>query len=266
MLGAIIGDIVGSRFEWHNIKTKKFDFFTDDCFFTDDSVMSLALAQAIMDWDDEGRPSYDRLSELSAKYMRSIGLCYPHAGYGGHFRLWLADESMGPYNSCGNGSAMRVSAVGFAARTLEECIEMSRAVTQVTHDHPDGIMGAESTAVQIFMARGGATLDELRKYEVEHYYPIGTTLAKLRRVYSWSSICNGTCQAAFLSLYEAKDYEDAIRNSMSLGGDSDTIGAICGGIAEAVFKIPEEIREKGLSYLDERLRKIYDSFYDRYLK
>lgn len=266
MLGAIIGDIVGSRFEWHNIHRKDFTFFKPNCFFTDDSVMTLALAQAILVWDEEKRPSYERLAELSAHYMREIGLKYPDAGYGGHFRVWLADPKMGPYNSCGNGSAMRVSPVGFAARTPEECILMSKAVTAVTHNHPDGIKGAEATAVQIFMARNGVKLEELRELETKHYYPIDTTVDELRKVYKWSSICDGTCQAAFLSLYEATSYEDAIRNSISLGGDSDTIAAICGGIAEAVFGIPDKIREKGLSYLDNRLRKIYDAFYDRFMK
>jgi len=154
MLGAIIGDIVGSRFEWANIESKQFDFFHEQCDFfheqcdfTDDTVMTCALAKAIMLWDQEGRPSYGRLSELASKYMRKMGVVYPSRGYGGHFRHWLYDQEMGPYNSCGNGSAMRISSVGWAANSLEECIAMSKAVTQVTHNHPDGIMGAEATAV-----------------------------------------------------------------------------------------------------------------------
>nr|MCR5732337.1 ADP-ribosylglycohydrolase family protein [Sphaerochaetaceae bacterium] len=130
----------------------------------------------------------------------------------------------------------------------------------------DGIMGAESTAVQIFLAREGKSLEELMKYEIENYYYIGITLDELRKFYKWVSICDGTCQAAFLSLYEAKDFEDAIRNSISLGGDSDTIAAICGGIAEAVFGIPDNIKDKGLSYLDEYLKGIYDAFNERFIK
>ena len=153
MLGAIIGDTVGSRFEFDNNHTKDFEFLTKECRPTDDSVMTIAIADAIMQWDHEGRPSYGRLSELAAESMRMWGRAYPRAGYGGHFAMWLVDDSMGPYNSCGNGSAMRVSPVGWAATSLEECIAMSRAVTEVTHNHPDGIKGAEATAVQVFLAR-----------------------------------------------------------------------------------------------------------------
>ena len=155
MLGAVIGDIVGSRFEWHNIRTKEFALFHEDCTFTDDTVMTCTVAQAILDWDEEKRPSWQRLSQLSEKNMRELGEIYPDRGYGGNFRQWLYDESMGPYHSCGNGSAMRISPVGWAADSLESCIAMSHAVTAITHNHPDGIMGAEATAVQIFLAHSG---------------------------------------------------------------------------------------------------------------
>ncbi len=265
MLGAIIGDIVGSRFEWENIYSKEFDFFHEECSFTDDTVMTCALAQAITLWDEEGRESYERLSELASSSMRELGASYPYSGYGGHFRQWLIDETMGPYNSCGNGSAMRVSPVGWAATTLEECIAMSRAVTEVTHNHPDGIMGAEATAVQIFMARNKASLSELEKHEKEHYYSIEYDLEWLQENYEWSSLCDNTCQAAYVCLYESTSYEDCIRNCMSIGGDSDTIGAIAGGIAEAYYGIPDAIMKEGLLYLDEDLTSIYMNFVEKYI-
>jgi type I restriction enzyme M protein len=265
MLGAILGDIVGSRFEWANIGTKQFDLFHHRCKFTDDTVMTCALAKAILVWDQEGRPSYERLSELARTSMREMGVKYPHSGYGGHFRQWLNDLEMGPYNSCGNGSAMRVSAVGWAANSLEECIAMSKAVTEVTHNHPDGIMGAEATAVQIFMARNGASLAELEAYEKEHYYSIEYDMNWLWDYYEWSSLCNNTCQPAYICLYESESFEDCMRNCMSIGGDSDTIGAIAGGIAEAFYGIPDAIKDKGLSYLDEGLREVAVNFTAKFM-
>ena len=260
MLGAIIGDIVGSRFEWENINTKEFEFFHEECSFTDDTVMTCAIALAITLWDKEGRADFDKLSELTSRSMRKLGAAYPYSGYGGHFRRWLIDQTMGPYNSCGNGSAMRVSPVGWAATSLEECIAMSRAVTEVTHNHPDGIMGAEATAVQIFMARNGASLAELELYEQEHYYDIEYDMDWLIDNYEWSSLCDNTCQPAYICFYGSKGYEDCIRRCMSIGGDSDTIGAIAGGIAEAFYGIPDDIQYKGLSYLDDGLRTIYENF------
>ena len=264
MIGAIIGDIVGSRFEFDNVDTEDFELLTEDCCFSDDSVMTMAIAEAILRWDQEGRPSYGRLSELAIKKMRDWGNSYPNAGYGGHFKRWLRDPSMGPYGSCGNGAAMRISPVGWAARSLEECIAMSRAVTEVTHNHPDGIKGAEATAVQIFLARQGMGLGDLKKYEEEHYYSIDYDLAWLLENYCWHSLCDGTCQPAYECLYESLSYEEAIRNCMRIGGDCDTTGAICGGIAEAVWGIPEEIENKVYSYLDEVQIALIDVFRDCY--
>ena len=154
MIGAIIGDIVGSRFEWHNIKTKEFELFHRRCHPTDDSVMTLAVAQAILD----SRGDLDALSQNTIRHMQALGRRYPHAGYGGNFRRWLRTEDPQPYNSYGNGSAMRVSPCGFAAKTLEEAIAMADAVTKVTHDHPEGMKGAEATAVAIFLARSGKSM------------------------------------------------------------------------------------------------------------
>ena len=265
MLGAIIGDIVGSRFEFDNAGTKDFTLLHEDCSFTDDSVMSIAIAKAILQWDKEGRPSYTRLSDLAANEMRVWGRKYPYAGYGGHFAAWLEDDLMGPYNSCGNGSAMRISPVGWAARTMEECQAMSRAVTEVTHNHPDGILGAEATAVQIFLARQGYKKEELREFEEKHYYPIKHDLKWYLKNYEWHSLCDGTCQPSYVCLYESTDFEDAIRNCIAVGGDCDTTGAICGGIAEAVYGIPKDLEEKARTFLDPDLLEVLDAFSSKYV-
>lgn len=266
MIGAIIGDTVGSRFEFFNTNNKYFDFFHEDCSFTDDSVMTIAIAQAILEWDREGRPTYERLSDLAIESMRIWGRAYPYAGYGGHFAQWLDDPSMGPYNSCGNGAAMRVSPVGWAARDMADCIAMSLAVTEVTHNHADGIKGAEATAVQIFLARQGKNLKELKAYETQHYYPIEHDLAWYRKNYQWESLCDGTCQAAFECLYESTDFEDAIRNCMEIGGDCDTTGAICGSIAEAIYGVPPKIQDAVKGYLFNDQLSVLEEFRDKFVK
>lgn len=269
MIGAIIGDTAGSRFEFANIHTMKFTLLTPECSLTDDSIMSIAVAEAVMEWEDDGyreKKNYEKLKEYAVSQMRRWGRKYPDAGYGGHFAMWLESDDMGPYNSCGNGSAMRISPVGWASESLEECIAMSRAVTEVTHNHPDGIMGAEATAVQIFLSRKGMSLDELKKYEEEHYYPLDNySWDYLKDHYKWHSLCDGTCQAAFTALYESKSYEDAVRSSISLGGDSDTIAAICGAIAEAVYPIDRKLREKIASYMSEEEKDVVRKFQSRYV-
>ena len=175
MIGAIVGDIVGSRFEWQNRKRKRFTFQTragesrHPCRSTDDSVMTLAVADAIMKWREAGGGSYDALSAEAVTSMQEFGRRYPRAGYGGAFRRWLGAANPEPYNSWGNGSAMRVSACGWAGRTLDEVKAMSRAVTEVTHNHPEGIKGAEATAVATFLARTGKTMEEIRAVVVRDY-------------------------------------------------------------------------------------------------
>lgn len=269
MIGAIIGDTVGSRFEFDNIHRKDFDFLTPECALTDDSIMSIAVAEAIMKWEDNGfrkNKDYKKLSDYAISSMRHWGRKYPNAGYGGHFAMWLTSDDMGPYNSCGNGAAMRISPIGWVAESLEECIAMSRAVTEVTHNHPDGIKGAEATAVQIYLARKGMSINELRKYEEEHYYPLDNYSFKfLKKHYKWHSLCDGTCQAAFVSLYESSSFEDAIRNTISLGGDCDTTGAICGAIAEAIYPIDEKLNEKIKTYMSQEEQNVLEEFQKRYV-
>ena len=256
MVGAIIGDIVGSRFEFDNIRTKDFDFFTDDCKFTDDSVMTLAIAKAIL----EARGELDGLSDLAVKYMREIGRLYPNCGYGCMFTRWMFSDEMGPYKSFGNGAAMRASACGFAAKTLDDVKILSRKVTEVTHDHPEGIKGAEATAVCIYLAREGRDIPEIRDHVNEHYYPMNFTLDEIRDNYRFNETCQDTVPQAIMAFLESVSFEDAVRNAISIGGDSDTLAAITGGVAEAYYGIPADISEHAITFLDERLLKILTDF------
>ena len=260
MIGAIIGDIVGSRFEWDNIKTKDFELFTPDCCFTDDSVMTLAVAQAIL----ESGEDLEALEHETAACMRKLGKRYPLAGYGGRFTMWLISKNPKPYNSFGNGSAMRVSPCGFAAATMEEALALADAVTRVTHNHPEGMKGAEATAAAIFLARSGKTKQEIRDYIEQYYYKIDFTLDEIRPSYTFDVSCQGSVPQALEAFFESMDFEDAIRNAISIGGDSDTIAAITGGIAEAYYGVPEKLREQALTYLDEMQKEILDGFCARF--
>ena len=274
MLGAMIGDIVGSVYEWHNIKTKNFPLFREDCFFTDDTVMTCAVADAIMNGGEE-----DNFIDSMKKY----GRMYPDAGYGGRFGAWLFSDSRKPYNSYGNGAAMRVSPCawvmdcGFCARTgMWPTNGRNRAIlsASVTHNHPEGIKGALAVADAIFMCRyyfGGyfgdyetpindspeGCKEKIRQHiEREHGYDLSKTLEEIRPSYHFNETCQETVPQAIISFLESTDFEDAIRNAISLGGDSDTLAAITGSIAEAAYGIPQEIKDKAWTYLDEPLRDI----------
>lgn len=260
MLGAIIGDIVGSRFEWDNIKTKEFDFLTYKCAVTDDSIMSLAVAKAIVQCNGE----YSALSENAVKCMQEIGRPYPFCGYGGMFREWMYSDDPKPYGSYGNGAAMRVSACGFAATSMNEAIELSRKVTEVTHNHPDGIKGAEATTVAIYMARTGSSILDIRDYINNNYYPMNFTLDGIRDSYSFNETCQNTVPQAIMAFLESESFEDAIRNAISIGGDSDTLAAITGGIAEAYYGIPVEIRKHALTFLDELQLSVLNEFESKF--
>lgn len=260
MLGAIIGDIVGSRFEWNNIKTKEFELFTDKCFPTDDSIMTLALAQAIM----VSKPDHSDLSDNAVKCMQSIGRKYPDCGYGGSFHGWMFSNNPQPYGSFGNGAAMRVSAAGFAANSLEDAKRLSRLVTEVTHNHPEGIKGAEATAAAIYLAKAGSSLLEIRNHIDANYYSMNFTLDGIRATYSFNETCQRTVPQALMAFFESTGFEDAIRNAISIGGDSDTLAAICGGVAEAYYGIPSDIRKRAVTFLDDSLLKILVAFEDKY--
>lgn len=259
MLGAIVGDVVGSRFEWHNIHSKEFELFTPQCKPTDDSIMSLAVAQAVLESQEP-----DILSGLTVAYMQRLGRRYPRAGYGGKFRQWLREDTPQPYGSFGNGSAMRVSPCGFAAGSLEEAKTLSNAVTRVTHNHPEGLKGAEAVVVAIFLARSGRTMEEIRAHIIQHYYPMSFTLEEIRPHYTFNATCQGSVPHALEAFFESTGFEDAIRNAISIGGDSDTIAAIAGSVAEAYYGIPTEIRQKTLSYLDDTQLQILEAFEDRF--
>lgn len=260
MLGAIIGDIVGSRFEWNNNRNKEFEFFSNQCFPTDDSIMTLALAQAIL----ASKQDYSDLEKNAVECMQKVGRNYPDCGYGGGFYHWMFSEHPEPYNSFGNGAAMRVSAAGFAATSLEEAQMLSEKITAVTHNHPEGIKGAEAAAVAIYMARTGSSMLKIRDYIDKHYYQIDFTLDEIRETYQFNETCQDTVPQALEAFFESAGFEDAIRNAISIGGDSDTLAAICGGVAEAYYGIPSDIREYALTFLDERLTRILVMFENKY--
>lgn len=272
MLGAIIGVIVGSVYEFDNIKTKDFELFKPDCRFTDDTVMTCAVADAIMN----GGSEKDFI--LS---MKKYGRMYPHAGYGGRFRVWLRSMDTEPYNSFGNGSAMRVSPCawvmdcGFCARTgMWPNRDLARLSASVTHNHPEGIKGALAVCDAIFMARfyfGGWNIeysnpidsdpDECKRRIKEHIeneygYDLSMSLDEIRKNYEFDETCQGSVPQAIVAFLESTDFEDAIRNAISIGGDSDTIAAITGSIAEAAYGISEDMKEMALSYLDEPLKDV----------
>lgn len=260
MLGAIIGDIVGSRFEWNNHRDKDFELFTNGCFPTDDSIMSLAIAKAII----VSKPDFSDLSDNAVKCTQSIGRNYPDCGYGGRFYGWMFSDDPRPYNSYGNGSAMRVSAAGFVARSLEEAKLLSKLVTEVTHNHPEGIKGAEATAVAIYMAKTGSSIFEIKDYINENYYPMNFTLDEIRDTYRFNETCQDTIPQALQAFFESSGFEDAIRNAISIGGDSDTLAAICGSVAEAYYGIPDDIRKQALTFLDKDLLKLLTLFESKY--
>ncbi len=270
MLGAIAGDIAGSPYEFdmYNIKTKEFEFMADvenhpKCRYTDDSVLTLAIAKALM---ESKKSNYDNLAERTTHWMRQLGNKYATKEYGGNFKEWLKNENMGPYNSCGNGAAMRVSAVGRVANSLEEVKKLSRIVTEVTHNHKEGIKGAEATAVAIYLARTGWQIPEIKYYINESYYKMDFTLDEIRESYRHVEICQKTVPQALEAFFESKNYEDAIRNAVSIGGDSDTIAAITGGIAEAYWNVPKKISDKARKFFinAKELLRILNDFEKEY--
>lgn len=257
MIGAIVGDIVGSVYEWDNIKTKRFPFFREDCFFTDDTVMTCAVYLAISRCR-EGKGALN-LHRTLTETMRTFGREYPNRGYGGRFQEWLFSEEPQPYNSFGNGSAMRVSAAGFLADSLDEAQTLATTSAEVTHNHPEGIKGAVATAEGIFLGCHGASLPEIRS-ALSRYYDLDFRLDDLRPTYRFDVSCQGTVPQAIVAFLESEGFEDAIRNAISLGGDSDTLAAITGSLAEAVYGVPGDIRRQALSFLDTSLREIALSF------
>ena len=248
---------MSKRFEFNNIKTKEFDLMNHNCFFTDDTVMSLAIAKAILESNDD----YINLSQTAVKYMQRIGQKYRNCGYGNKFYYWVFSPNPKPYGSFGNGAAMRVSAAGFLASSLEEAKLLANKVTKVTHNHPEGLKGAEATAVAIYMARCKKSIEEIKKYICDNYYELDFTLDQIRPSYFFNETCQGTVPQALEAFFESTSFEDAIRNAISIGGDSDTLAAITGAIAEAYYGIPDDIKNKAMSYLDTYLKGIINGIY-----
>lgn len=240
MIGSIIGDSVGSIYEFDNIKTKDFELFSSESEPTDDSILTIATA----DWILHGSEVVDYYCRYATEYP------FPTGGYGENFSNFVSQANSGkapkPYNSCGNGSAMRVGPVGWAFNTKEEILAKAKESAECTHNHPEGIKGAQATALAIFMARQGCGKDEIRKaIETEFGYDLSWDLDELRPYYSWSfegaALCQGTVPQAICCVLAASDFEDAVRNAVSLGGDSDTLACITGSIAEPLFGIPQKL-------------------------
>ncbi|RJP82803.1 MAG: ADP-ribosylglycohydrolase family protein [Candidatus Zixiibacteriota bacterium] len=254
MLGAIAGDIIGSRFEYRPVKTADFELLHPGCTFTDDTVLTVALAEAIL----RGR-SY---AELMREYYRR----YPDAGYGLGFHHWALSASSQPYNSYGNGAAMRISPAGYAFDTLEETLARAEEYTAVTHNHPEGVKGGQATAAAIFLARTGSSKDQIREFITARFgYNLSRTLAQIRPTYHFQESCQGTVPEAIIAFLESTGWEDAVRLAVSLGGDSDTLGCITGGIAQAFYGgVPETVARWALEQLDGHLREVTLEFMDKY--
>src|SRR5579862_659713 len=254
MLDALVGDIVGSVYEWSNHRSKTFPLFSPACIFTDDSVLTVALAESILDGSDY------------AVVMRAYGRRYPSAGYGGMYRRWLLNPALGPYGSFGNGAAMRISPAGWAFDTLEETLDRALLYTAVTHDHPEGIKGAQAVAGAIWLARHRATKDELRTWvERTAGYDLSRTCDEIRPGYRFNESCQKTVPEALVAFLESTDFEDAIRNGVSLGGDSDTLTCITGSVAEAFYGgVPAGIEREAVARLDDPLRDTLRRFRDRF--
>lgn len=260
MIGAIIGDVAGSRFEFHNYRFKDFELFTRECFVTDDSIMTLAVAKALMDW--RKNPKID-LAKHSVKMMQEIGRPYPCCGFGGRFYQWIYSDDPQPYGSYGNGAAMRVSPVGYFADTMDEVKDLSAIVTGVTHNHPEGLKGAEVTACCVWGALHGWTKEELFEL-ASSYYDLNFTIDEIRPRYRFNETCKNTVPQALEAFFESENFEDAIRTAVSIGGDSDTLACITGGIAGAYYGVPSWMETKVKRYFDPMLLKIYEqvmSFY-----
>lgn len=247
MYGAILGDIIGSPYEFDmGDKTKDFPLFSKRSAFTDDSVMTIAVAEAFMDALVEiPKPSDEAIKEKLVFQMQKYGKRYPHAGYGGRFSWWLRTDTPEPYNSFGNGSAMRVSSVAWLFDSMEKVRHAARLSAEVTHNHPEGIKGAEATASAIFLARTGHSKDEIRQYiEDEFGYALNRTCDEIRPHYRHVESCMETVPEAITAFLEGDSFEDVIRTAVSLGGDCDTLTAIAGSIAEGFYGVPEELKEE----------------------
>jgi ADP-ribosylglycohydrolase len=254
MIGAIAGDIIGSVYESHGLKTTQFRLFTADCAFTDDSVLTVAVADCILNGKD--------YATTFKQYARK----YPYAGFGGMFFRWAMSNSLEPYNSFGNGSAMRVSPIGFAFDTVEEVLAEARRSSEVTHNHPEGIKGAQAVAAAIFLARQKESKSRIKDFIEKNFgYNLSQTLEEIRPYYYFDETCQGSVPQAIIAFLESDSYEDAVRKAVSLGGDSDTLACMAGGIAQAYYRtIPDYISKEVKNRLDRELLKVVEQFNTKY--
>ncbi len=257
--GAVIGDIVGSRFEHANHRSKDFELFGKESRFTDDTAATLAVAEAI---EEAGGGSDDELRRAAVRRLCETGRKYPYAGWGGMFYEWFNSDDPQPYDSFGNGAAMRISSVGVYAASEEEVKRLSRIVTGVSHSHPEGLKGAECVALCVYLARTGADKEEIFRRVRKEYYPeiADISCAELSENYFFDVTCQGSVPQAIRCFYEGTDYEDTIRNAVSVGGDSDTIAAVAGGIAGAYYGVPQRFIAVAALYLPDDLRAVAERF------
>ena len=260
MYGAILGDIIGSPYEFdRGNKSKDFPLFSRNSKFTDDSVMTLAVADAFLSLPPQ--VPYEDIHRFLVRSMQTYGQAFPHAGYGGMFRRWLKAPHPQPYGSYGNGSAMRVSSAGWLFDDLETVRHMARLSAEVTHNHPEGIKGAEATASAIFLARTGSTKAEIKAYiEANFHYDLSRTCDEIRPTYRHVESCQETVPEAITAFLEGNSFEDVIRTAVSLGGDCDTLTCIAGSIAEGYYGVPEELKQQCRERLPEDLRKVLRRF------
>ncbi len=265
MYGAILGDIIGSPFEFdRGDKSKDFELFSEGCSYTDDSVMTVAVAEALLKIGKDA--SVEQIEKAVTERMKWWGNRYPYAGYGTRFSYWLMTEDPKPYGSYGNGSAMRVSAAGWLYDSLERTLEVARATAAVTHNHPEGIKGAQATAGAIYLARNGESKNEIRTYIEENFhYDLSRTCDEIRPGYHHVESCQQTVPEAITAFLEGQDFEDVIRLAVSLGGDCDTLTAIAGSIAEAFYGVPENLRLECRRRIPEDMLEVLDEF-EKYQK
>ena len=257
--GAVIGDIAGSRFEHANHRSKDFELFGKESRFTDDTAATLAVAKALV---EAGGGSDDELRRAVVRDLCAVGRRFPYVGWGGMFRKWFSSDDPQPYGSFGNGAAMRVSPVGEYAASEEEVKRLSRIVTGVSHSHPEGLKGAECVALCVYLARTGADKEEIFRRVRKEYYPeiADISCAELSENYFFDVTCQGSVPQAIRCFYEGTDYEDTIRNAVSVGGDSDTIAAVAGGIAGAYYGVPQRFIAVAALYLPDDLRAVAERF------
>lgn len=254
MLGALVGDIIGSAYEFHPSKLMDFELFKRDSRFTDDSVMTLAVAKWLME------DAFHTTKHL-VRCMQELGRRHPYAGYGGSFLRWLYEENPQPYNSWGNGAGMRVSPVGLYAKSLDEALKLAEITASVSHNHSEGVKGAQAIATSVFLAKQGNAKAEIKAYVENTFgYDLNRTIAEIRPGYSFDVSCQGSVPEAIIAFLEGNSFEEIIRLAVSLGGDSDTIGAMAGAIAACMYPIQEEIAERCNSLLTDDLREIKDNF------